>query len=322
MLGFVLRRLVQLVPLLLGITFLTFAIINLIPGSPLTGYQFNPKMSPEDVRRIEENLGLNEPWPKRYVIWVGNLLQGDLGLSLNNSTPVTDRILGVLPNTLLLSGTALLLAVLIAVPVGVLAAVKHNSVFDRVTTVSSTALYALPSFWLGLLLIILFAVKFKEWGLPALPVGGMRDLRGDSGFLDRLEHLILPVTALAVIQIASWARFVRSSMLEVIRQDYIRTAAAKGLRQRVIYLSHAFRNALITLATLIGLSIPDLLGGALFIESIFAWNGAGRLAVGAIANQDYTLIMGIVLMFAVLTILGNLIADILYAILDPRITYG
>ncbi len=322
MLGFVLRRLVQLVPLLLGITFLTFAIINLIPGSPLTGYQFNPRMSPEDVRRIEENLGLNEPWPKRYVIWVGNLLQGDLGLSLNNSTPVTDRILGVLPNTLLLSGTALLLAILIAVPIGVLAAVKHNSAFDRITTVTSTALYALPSFWLGLLLIIVFAVMFKEWGLPALPVGGMRDLRGDSGFLDRLEHLILPVTALAVIQIASWARFVRSSMLEVIHQDYIRTARAKGLRQRVIYLSHAFRNALITLATLIGLSIPDLLGGALFIESIFAWNGAGRLAVGAIANQDYTLIMGIVLMFAVLTILGNLIADILYAILDPRITYS
>ncbi len=322
MLGFVLRRLVQLVPLLLGITFLTFAIINLIPGSPLTGYQFNPRMSPEDVRRIEENLGLNEPWPKRYVIWVGNLLQGDLGLSLNNSTPVTDRILGVLPNTLLLSGTALLLAILIAVPIGVLAAVKHNSAFDRITTVTSTALYALPSFWLGLLLIIVFAVMFKEWGLPALPVGGMRDLRGDSGFLDRLEHLILPVTALAVIQIASWARFVRSSMLEVINQDYIRTARAKGLRQRVIYLSHAFRNALITLATLIGLSIPDLLAGALFIENIFAWNGAGRLAVGAIANQDYTLIMGIVLMFAVLTILGNLIADILYAILDPRITYS
>jgi len=321
MTAYIVRRLLQMIPLLLGITFLTFAIINLIPGSPLVRYQFNPRMSPADVARIEESLGLNEPWPKRYVVWVGNLLQGDLGLSLQNSTPVLDRILGVIPNTLLLSGCALLLALVVSIPLAILAAVKHNTWFDYLTVVGTTATFAIPTFWLALLFVILFAVKFQEWGLPALPVGGHQDLRGGGGLLDRLEHMVLPVTALAIVQLAAWTRYVRSSMLEVLRQDYIRTAAAKGLRDRTVYFSHAFRNSLITLATLVGLSIPDILGGAFFIETIFAWNGAGRLTVNAIQNSDYTLIMGVVLMFAVLTIIGNLIADLLYALLDPRIRF-
>jgi peptide/nickel transport system permease protein len=321
MFAFVVRRLIQTVPLLLGITFLTFAIINLIPASPLTALELNPRVSPETVARIEENLGLNEPWPKRYVLWVGNLLRGDLGYSYVNGTPIADRILSVLPNTLLLSGTALVLTILLSIPLGIVAAVKQNSWFDYLTIFTSTAFFAVPTFWLGLLLIILFAVKFQEWGLPALPVGGMQDLRGGGGLLDRIEHMILPVAALTVVQLAAWTRYVRSSMLEVIRQDFVRTAAAKGLAERAIYLGHAFRNSLVTLATLIGLSIPELLGGSFLIESIFAWNGAGRLTVDAIRNNDYTLIMGIVLLFAVLTILGNLLADLLYAILDPRIRF-
>jgi peptide/nickel transport system permease protein len=322
MAGLIIRRLIQMIPLLIGITFLTFAIVNLVPGSPVTAYEFNPRMSQEDVNRIKSNLGLDEPWPKRYFIWLSNVARGDLGISLDNSTSVRNRLLNVLPNTLLLSGSALIVALLISIPIGVYAAVKQNSLFDHISTIGAVAFYAMPTFWLGLLLIILFAVKFNEWGLPSLPVGGMQNLRGEGGALDRLEHLILPVTALAVVQIASWTRYIRSSMLEVIRQDYIRTARAKGLKDPPVYYAHAFRNALIPLITLVGLSIPDLFAGAFLVETIFAWNGMGRLTVQAVQRSDYTLIMGSTLVFAILTLLGNLVADILYSVFDPRIRYS
>jgi peptide/nickel transport system permease protein len=322
MAGLIIRRLLQMIPLLIGITFLTFAIVNLVPGSPVSEMQFNPRMTTQDVQRIKTQLGLDEPWPKRYVIWLSHTVRGDLGISLQNSTPVRDRLLGVLPNTLLLSGTALILALMVSVPIGVYAAVKQNSWFDHISTIGSVAFYAVPTFWLGLLLIILFSVKFRDWGLPYLPIGGMRDLRGESGVWDRVQHLILPVLALSLVQIAAWTRYIRSSMLEVIRQDYIRTARAKGMRDRPVYYSHAFRNALIPLITLVGLSIPDLFAGAFLIETIFAWNGMGRLTVQAVQRSDYTLIMGSTLLFAALTMVGNLIADICYGIFDPRIRYG
>ncbi|MGH2560219.1 MAG: ABC transporter permease [Thermomicrobiales bacterium] len=317
----ILLRLLQIPPLLLGITFLTFAIVNLVPGSPVTGYQFNPRMRPEDIERIKRNLGLDEPWPERYVIWLGNVLRGDLGISMTNSTPVLDRILGVLPNTLLLTGASLVLALGLAVPLGVLSAVRHNSLFDHLTTIGSVAAYAVPSFWLALLLIILFAVKFQEWGLPSLPVGGMQDMRSEAGILDRAEHMVLPVISLALVQIASWTRYVRSSMLEVIRQDYILTARAKGLRHRAVVYGHAFRNAMIPLITLVGLTVPELFGGAFLVEQIFAWNGMGRLTLQAVQRSDYTVIMGATLIFALLTMIGNLLADVLYRVLDPRIHY-
>jgi len=234
---------------------------------------------------------------------------------------VTDRILGVLPNTLLLTTTALLLALVLAIPLGVYSAVKRNGPFDYAVNIATTVLFAMPTFWLGLLLIILVAVKFKEWGLPSLPVGGTRSLRGESGVLDRIEHLILPAVSLGALQLASWTRYVRSSVLEVIRLDFIRTAEAKGLKERSVLFGHALRNSLLPLVTLIGLTIPDLFGGALVIETIFAWNGIGRLAYDAALNSDYTLIMGTVLMFSVLTLVGNLLADVAYAGLDPRIRY-
>jgi len=179
----------------------------------------------------------------------------------------------------------------------------------------------LAAFWLALLLILLFATQFPAWGLPGLPVNGMRDLRGDSGLFDRLEHMVLPVASLALVQIAGWTRFIRSSMLETIRQDFVRTAYAKGLPRRIVLYVHAFRNALLPLVTLVGLAIPELFGGAYLIEQIFAWNGAGRLTFQAAQSNDYPLIMGATLMFAVLTMVGNLLADILYAVLDPRIRY-
>jgi peptide/nickel transport system permease protein len=303
------------------VSFLTFAIVNLVPGSPVSGYQFNPRMRPEDIERLQRHLGLDRPWPERYVNWLSDVARGDLGISMTNSTPVLDRIWGVLPNTLLLTATSLILALVIAVPLGIYAAVKQNSLFDHLVTIGSVAAFALPGFWLALLLILLFSVKFGEWGLPSLPVGGMYDLRGDAGFFDRLEHLILPAVSLALVQIAGWTRYIRSSMLEIIRQDYILTARAKGLPDRVVFFGHAFRNAAIPLVTLIGLAIPELFGGAFLIETIFAWNGMGRLTLQAVQSSDYTLIMGTTLMFAALTMIGNLIADVLYAVVDPRVRY-
>jgi len=318
---FVLQRLIQMVPLLLGITFLTFAIVNLVPGSPIARVEMNPRATPADVERIKENLGLDRPWPERYVYWLGDVIQGDLGISLINYTPVTDRIFNVLPNTLLLTGTSLILALGLAIPLGLRAAVMRNSPFDHTLNVLTTVLFAMPTFWFGLLLILLFAVQFNQWGFPALPVGGTQDLRGESGVVDRIQHLILPAVALAGVQLASWTRYIRSSVLEVIRLDFVRTAEAKGLRQRAVLYGHAFRNAVLPLVTLVGLTLPELFGGALLIERIFAWNGIGRLAYDAALSSDYTLIMGTVLMFAVLTIFANLAADIAYALLDPRIRY-
>lgn len=317
----IVRRVLQMIPLLIGVSFLTFAIVSLVPGSPLSSLKLNPKMTPEDVARIEHNLGLDLPWYERYFVWMGDALQGDLGLSLTNATPVTERILGVLPNTLLLTATALTLALMVSVPLGILSAVKRGSLFDHVVTFISTAFSAVPSFWLALLMIILFSVKFTEWGLPALPVSGMKDLRGDSGLWDRLEHLILPALALALIQIAGWTRYIRSSMLEAIGQDYVRTARAKGMGERTVIYGHAFRNAAIPLMTLVGLALPELFGGAYLIEQIFAWNGLGRLAVDASRTNDYTMIMGVTLLIAILTMLGNLLSDVLYALADPRIRY-
>jgi len=321
MAALIVRRLLLMIPLLLGVSFLTFAIVNLVPGSPVSSLQFNPRTRPEDIQRIRHNLGLDRPWYERYFVWLSDVVRGDLGLSLTNSTPVRERLLGVLPNTLLLTGASLALALAVAVPLGVFSAVNRNSLLDHVTTILATAFAAIPAFWLALLLIILFAAKFSEWGLPALPVNGTHDLRGDSGVLDRIEHLILPASALALVQIAGWTRFIRSAMLESIRQDYVRTAEAKGLPRRAVIYSHAFRNALIPLVTLVGLALPELFGGAYLIEQIFAWNGAGRLTFQAAQSSDYTLIMGATLMFAILTMLGNLAADVIYAIADPRIRY-
>jgi len=319
--AYIVKRLLQMIPLLLGVTFLTFAIVSFVPGSPISSLQLNPRARPEDLERIRQNLGLDRPWYERYFVWLSDVVQGDLGLSLTNFTPVTDRILGVLPNTLLLTATALVIALLVSVPLGVAAAVRHNSLFDHITTILVTAFAAIPSFWLALLMIILFAVKFDDWGLPTLPAQGMQDLRGETGLLDRIEHLVLPASALALAQIAGWTRFIRSSMLETVNMDYVRTARSKGLAERAVIYRHAFRNAMLPLVTLVGLALPELFGGAYLIEQIFAWNGLGRLAFNATQSNDYTLIMGATLLFALLTMLGNLFADVVYALADPRIRY-
>ncbi len=318
MAAYIIRRLLQMIPLLFGITLLTFIIIN-AAGSPLADITFDPRVTPEDRARVAENLGLNKPIHERYITWVSNVLQGDLGYSLINFRPVSDRILEVMQNTLMLSGLSLIISLLIAVPLGIYAAVHRNSIADRVINVLAVAGYAVPTVWLGLLLIIVFAVKFREWGFYTLPVGGVRDLRGGGGFWDRAEHLVLPITSLVIPQVAVWLIYVRSNMLETIRQDYVRTASAKGLKSRTVLYQHAFRNALIPLVTLIGLSLPDLFAGALIVENVFAYPGMGRLTITAIGDKDHTLVMGITLVFAFLVVIGNLLADLLYAVVDPRI---
>jgi peptide/nickel transport system permease protein len=319
---YVIRRIIIMIPLLFGITLMVFTIINLAPGSPMAEFEANPRMSPVDIERIQDNLGLNEPWYKRYVIWVGNLLRGDLGYSYINGASVTKQILTVLPNTLLLTLSATLFALVLAIPLGIYAAVRRNSLFDNVVYVLASAAAAVPTFWLGFMAIILFAVKFNEWGLPSLPVGGTHNFRGESGLLDRIEHLILPAFSLGLLSLAGWLLYIRASMLEVIRQDYIRTANAKGLRERVVLYGHAFRNALLPLVTLVGLTLPELFSGAFLIETIFAWNGMGRLSVNAATNSDYTVIMGTFLLFAALTLVANLLADLAYALVDPRVKFA
>jgi peptide/nickel transport system permease protein len=316
---YIARRLLQVVPLLIGVTLITFLLANAVPGSPVSNLEFNPRTSQEDIDRIQSSLGLNDPLHVRYFTWLGNLVQGDLGVSMKTYRPVSTTIMEKLPNTLLLTGTALLLALLFSIPVGVYSAVKRNTTFDNVATAGSVAGFSMPTFWLGLMAILLFAVKFQEWGLPSLPAGNTVDLRGGGGFWDRIEHLILPAATLAFVQTAAWTRYIRSQMIEVMSQDYIRTARAKGLKDYVVIFRHGLRNGILPLVTLLGIAIPDLAGGSLIIEQIFNYNGVGLLAFNSAVNKDYTLVMGIVVVLSTLVILGNLVADVCYAVLDPRI---
>jgi peptide/nickel transport system permease protein len=232
-------------------------------------------------------------------------------------TQIIERV----PNTLLLTGLAMLISLTIAIPVGILAAVKRNSVFDHFANILSTLGFALPTFWVGLLLILFFSVQATTWGFPALPSSGMRSVVGVAGFEDRVRHLILPVVTLSLVQVSGWMRYVRSQVIETLAQDYVRTARSKGLAERAVLFGHAFRNALLPLVTLVGLSLPDLVAGAVIVEKIFSWPGIGSLTAEAAANHDYTLIMGMTVFIALLVLISNLLTDLVYAVVDPRIAY-
>lgn len=313
---YLIRRVLQIIPLLFGITILVFLLVNAVPGSPVSDIAFNPRVRPEDIAAIKHSLGLDQPLYKRYFIWFTNVLRGDFGLDMITYRPVLDEVLERLPNTLKLTVAAFLLAIVFSIPVGVYSAVRRNSFFDNFATVGAVAGVAVPRFWFALLMILYFAVD-RGW----FPSGGTQSYGGGS-VGDQLKHLVLPAVTLAIAEMAGWTRYIRGQMLEVIRQDYVRTAQAKGLRDRVIIFRHALRNALLPLVTLMGLAIPEFFSGALIIETIFSWPGIGRLTYDAAVARNYTVIMGTVLISASLTILGNLLADVGYGLLDPRIKQG
>ena len=323
MAAYLFRRILVMPPILFGVSIITFLIIN-ARGSPMARFSLNPRIRPEDVERLERNFGLDKPIYERYWLWITSLLQGDFGVSLVNSRSVRSLIVDALPNTLRLAAASLLLALLIAIPLAIFAATRRNSFFDRAILTMAVAGASIPTVWLGLLLIIVFAVWMNNveilgWTPPALPIQGVKDVRNPGGMLDLLEHMILPVTALAIPQIAGWTLYIRSTMIEILSQDYVRTARALGLRERTVKVSHAFRNSLLPLVTLFGLSLPDLFAGALITENVFSYPGMGQLTVNAIFQNDHTVVMGTTVIFALLVMLGNLLADLLYPVVDPRL---
>lgn len=312
---YILRRLLIAIPVLFGVTVIAYFIMTLAPGDAVD-MLVDPGLSPEDIALKKQALGLDQPIFVQYVKWLGQLVQGNLGYSFNNRRPVTERIGERLGPTLTLAFSALFFSYLLAIPIGVLAAVRQYSVWDYIATVFSFLGVSVPSFFFGLLLIYFFALKL-DW----FPTGGTHTIGASFSLADRLSHLILPMTVLSLQNIGAVMRYTRSSMLDVIHQDYIRAARAKGLQERVVMFRHALRNALIPVITLAGLQFPFLLGGAIITEQIFNWPGMGRLAVEAITQRDYPTIMGINLLAAVMVIIGNLLADVMYGVVDPRIRY-
>jgi peptide/nickel transport system permease protein len=321
-LGYVLRRLLLAVPVVLGVTVVTFAIMHLTAGSHIPGLQISPNVTPSQVEQIRKNLGLDRPVTTQYVDWLAHALRGDFGRSLQDQTSVSGQILARLPATLELTGAALLLGLLIAIPVGVVGALRRGTKVDHALTAISVGGFAIPQFWLGLILILVFSVQFHNWGLPALPQSGMTSAVGGGGFGDRLSHLVMPALVLSFFYVATWSRYLRSSMVEVLGRDYMRTALAKGMTSRRAVLVHGLRNAVIPLATLLGLTLPYLFSGALVVEIVFGWPGVGLFAYQRALDFDYTTVLGTTTLAAFLVVIGNLLADLLVAVLDPKVAGG
>lgn len=319
---FIARRLLASVIVVLGVTAVTLILMDRTRGAYVPGIDLNPALRPEDIARLRANLGLDQPFYQWYLTWLWNVMHGDFGRSMIDGSPVMTHILERLPNTLELTVTAVLLGILISVPLGVIGALRRGSKTDHTLTVVSVAGFAVPQFWLGLMLILVFSVTFQHYGLPWLPSGGVASPFGGGDLGDRLLHLIMPATVLSFFYLSLWSRFTRSSMLEVLSQDYIRTARAKGMSERRVVYLHGLRNALIPLVTLIGLELPGLVSGGLVVEVVFSWPGLGRLAFERALQYDYSTVMGVVFFATLLVVAGNLLADILYAILDPRIRYA
>jgi peptide/nickel transport system permease protein len=343
---YIVRRLIQTIGLLFLLSVVLFAMVNLAPGGPLAGQGQSRHINPEKVELLKRQFGLDKPLPTQYIIWlVGNdwmkvdtdgdgipdsygtrkgILRGDFGFSFRTRQPVLTEISQRLSNTIYLMSITMALAVLVAIPIGIISAIRQYSAFDITVTTFSFAGQAIPEFWLGLVLILIFYAWLKNpWtGEPLLPPGGMTSLNS-SGFDlgDRAIHLILPVATGALGWVAWYSRFLRSSMLDVVHKDYLRTARAKGLPQRVVLYKHALRNALIPMVTLLALDLPYIFSGAIFVEILFSWPGMGRLYYQAALQRDYPVLLAILIIGAAFIILSNLAADMLYAYLDPRVRY-
>ena len=323
MVNYLVRRLLALIPILLWITVISFGIMHLAPGKPTdAAMSFNPKVSLEARQRMEKLYGLDEPLRVQYGKWLGRLARLDFGRSFLDDRPVTEKIVERLPITVTINVWSLLLVLGIAIPLGVVAAVRPEGAFDRLTAVFVFIGYSMPSFWLALLCMALFGVTLR-W----LPISGIHSLDYESfglihRWLDTAWHLVLPVGITAFVSLAGMSRYMRSSMVEVLRQDYIRTARAKGLPERRVLFHHGLRNGLLPIITILGLSLPDLIGGSVIAETIFSIPGMGRLFYDAVMARDYPVVMALVTVGAVLTMLGNLLADLGYAYADPRIRVG
>lgn len=358
MIKYILRRLIQAIPTFFGITILSYMLMSAAPGGPAAALTFDPKLTPQQRERVAARLGVNDPWPIQYFRWlVGDdwvlydrnedgiaeepgerrgILRGDFGRSFYQRRAVSDIILERIPATLELGFSALVVGLMVGIPVGIIAAVRRGGWFDTVTRVMAVIFNAIPIFWLGLILILLFGVLLPNWlhtanptlfpsDDPILPMGSRCPttlVGGCPPIHQRLEFLILPTFVLATGTIAGYSRYMRASMLDVIGQDYIRTAKAKGLSSRNVWFRHGARNALIPLATFLGPAITGLLSGAAITETIFSWPGLGRMAVGAVLQLDYPIVMAVVIVSAIATILGFILSDIMYALIDPRIRFN
>ena len=309
---YLIRRLAQGAVVLFVVSAVVFAIVHAAPGGP--ALLNNPDVDPKMAKEMEKQLGLDDPIPVQYARWLGNAVRGNLGRSYQHSLGTAELLWARIPNTLLLSGTALLIAVVLAVPLGMISAVYRYSALDYAATVTAFLGVSIPVFWLAILLIIVFSVT-----LGWLPSSGMLTVGVPFSMRDRLLHLLMPSIVLATFPLAQLTRYVRSSMVDALAQDYVRTARAKGLPERGVLGRHALRNALIPMVTVLGVLTPRLLGGAVVTETIFAWPGLGRLAVEAAVTRDYPVILGATLLVSTLVVLSNLITDFLYVVIDPRI---
>jgi peptide/nickel transport system permease protein len=320
---YAIRRILQTIPILFIISILLFIMVRTAPGGPLTSARRNPNVTRAQIEVIEEKLGLNDPLPVQYGRWMGNMLSGNLGESIKFHRPVNEMIAERIPNTLLLVGVSFLVALLFAIPIGIWSARKPYSAFDYSMTTVTFIGQAIPVYWLGLGLIVIFCITIKNpaTGASLFPVGGMNSQGKDGNLLDTAWHMVLPVIALSLGWVAWYSRFLRSSMLDVLHEDYVRTAKAKGADDRNVYYRHALRNAILPLVTLIALDLPSLFAGALFVETIFSWPGMGRLFWDAAKGRDYPVLLGVVMITAVLIIVCNILADLAYGWLNPQVKY-
>jgi peptide/nickel transport system permease protein len=311
---YALWRLLQGLGVMFAVSVIGFAILHLAPGGPLAVYATTTYMRAEDMARLQHELGLDQPLPVQYLRWVTDLLQGNWGRSYRDGSAVLAAIGSRLPATVELMLVSLTLAVILGVAVGILGAVKKHSIFDYLATTGAMVALSVPTFWFGLMVIFLFAEV-----MGVLPSGDIATIGRPFSLLDRMHHLVGPSAVLGLVLLAPWSRYARSAMLEVLHEDYIRSARAKGLSEQVVLLRHAFRNVLIPLIILAGVQLPLLFGGALVTETVFSWPGMGRFFVDSLGYRDYPVIMGILLSTTLLVVVGNLIADLLCALADPRI---
>ena len=319
---YVIRRILIAIPTLIAISAITFTIIHLAPGGPFQVFlAMNPRTPGWQIELLRKRYGLDKPILVQYIIWLKMLFSGNLGFSFISGQPVKMMIGSRVINTLKLMITSEIIALITAIPLGVISAVKKNSIIDNFCRVTAFLGVSMPTFWFAFVLLMIFGVKLHWLPIGGVMTPGMEYAPFFARVLDQIKYFILPVVVLSLYSMGSWMRYARSSMLEVIRQDYVRTARAKGLPERVVIYRHALRNALIPIVTLLGLALPSLISGAMITETVFSIPGMGRLTLQAMLNNDYPLAMVCLLLQSYLLIFGNLVADIIYAVVDPRIKY-